>query len=255
MNYLIKIDRYCTMKRKHKEKHVQTKKVQRITFSVILTLTLLNIHSSAHAYRPFITEDAGTASSGENKFESGFIMKITDSHIQSTLSFMYGIGLGNAELLIETPYCTNDTSQSENEGIQSTIIGLKLKMLGEHLNSGIITLKSEFSNDANFYCLSIIASKDLSNAIIHTQTGWLYDTELNGIRSGCGIEMPLKTFFSITYEIQFFIIYSEETTVLAALGCIIRPFNNISIDIALGNSSNNSKYSPFITFGIAIILQ
>ncbi|MGB4270137.1 MAG: hypothetical protein WBK20_13295 [Spirochaetota bacterium] len=208
-------------------------------------------HQDAYSYRPFTTEDAGVAKLGEQKIEMGFIGSKQNVYWYNYISFLYGIGLGKSEILVETPYCFN----GQEKGLNGIILAAKINILGTDDDTGMLAAKAGYEFPDNCYGASAIATKKFGELVIHSQVGLKRNFGNTVVLFGLGFDYALLHQLSII--IYNFAEYDVDTMYHRIVTGIIFGINNeVALDIAAGycyaNNHNNYK-EYFSVAGISFV--
>ena len=159
---------------------------------------LLALGSSAPAYRPFGTEDAGGAGRGVFQTELSWdYLKWSDDKLERNLLLVPIYGLtDNLELSLEVPYLIHQpASGASYHGVGDINLVLKDLVISESERSPALTVKSVFkmeSGDFNLglgsgdkdYSLFAVATKTAGKFVFHGQIGysWLGKGKISSLR-------------------------------------------------------------------------
>ncbi|MCX8123062.1 MAG: hypothetical protein N3F66_02735 [Spirochaetes bacterium] len=224
---------------------------------LFLYLTIFVFFNHAlYAYRPFATEDAGVAHLGENKIELGYeAAGIHANSIDSNnFAFLVGIGLGKAELMIESPYCINSNEEGEDKGLQDVGIAGKIRVAGKD-DAGVV-LKTEYMYRSDMYSLSTAVSYSFGLGLVHIQAGWMSNFDNDGFFGGLGFDFSVIKGFNII--IDFFSEYFNKATYYQALGGVIIPLiDRVAFDAAMGccwMDRWSNERNVIATAGLSVIM-
>ncbi len=220
-----------------------------------LIIIILFLQSTVYAYRPFATEDAGVAVLGENKVELGYEGVGISMHsiARNSFAFLIGIGLGNAEIMFETPYCAGSTSEDEDKGLQDFVIAAKLRVAGK--DDAGIALKTEYSYGSDLYGLSAVFTHSFNWVVLHAQCGWISNYSSDGFICGLGLDLPLFNGFTVIID-NFLEHLADEYCYQILGGGILSVNEQISIDAAFGLLwvyQRNNKREYVTTAGCSLI--
>jgi len=189
----------------------------------------LFLQITVYAYRPFMTEDAGVAQLGEQKIELGLIGNRQNEYWYNYISFLYGIGLGLAEIQVETPYCI----RGESQGLENVILSAKMHILGIDEETGMLSTKVGYEFPDDCYGVSAVVTKKLSKYLIHWQLGLKKHYGDTIALLGLGIDYQLLPYFSIILdnftEYEFDAFYHR-----VMVGLIYSINDLITVDVATG---------------------
>ncbi|MCX8125467.1 MAG: hypothetical protein N3F66_15065 [Spirochaetes bacterium] len=224
---------------------------------LFLYLTIFVFFNHAlYAYRPFATEDAGVAQLGENKIELGYEAAgiHTNSIDSNNFAFLIGIGLGKAELMIESPYCIKSNEEGKDKGLQDVGIAAKIRVAGK--DDAGVALKTEYTYRSDMYSLSTAVSYSFGWVLLHLQAGWMSNFKTDGFFGGLGFDFQVLDTASLV--IDSFTEHIQTMTCYQILaGGTISIGENKFIDAAIGYSWVNSfnKVNDLIaTVGCSFIL-
>ena len=222
-----------------------------MAIKIIFFVLFLLLQTVVYAYRPFMTEDAGVAQLGEQKIELGLIGNRQNENWYNYISFLYGIGLGLAEIQVETPYC----ARGESQGLENVILSAKIHILGIDEETGMLSAKVGYEFPDDCYGVSAVVTKKLSKYLMHWQLGLKKHYGDTIALLGLGIDYQLLPYFSIILdnftEYEFDAFYHR-----VMVGLIYSINDLISVDVATGYcySNNNNNYKEFfIVAGISTV--
>ncbi len=216
---------------------------------IVYIMLFLLYHIDAHAYRPFTTEDAGVGETGEHKIEIGFLSNKQNKYWYNYISFLYGIGLGKAEMIVETPYCIDNQSR----GLEGIVLAAKINVLGVNEEAGILTTKVCYEFPDDYFGVSAIATKKYNRLAIHSQIGLELHFKDNVTLFGLGFDYTLLPHFSIILdnfvECNYDIMYYKITS-----GIIYNINTTTTLDIATGCCYAKNNYREFFSLaGISMV--
>jgi hypothetical protein len=196
---------------------------------IMYIVLFLFLQITVYAYRPFMTEDAGVAQLGEQKIELGLIGNRQNEYWYNYISFLYGIGLGLAEIQVETPYCI----RGESQGLENVILSAKMHILGIDEETGMLSTKVGYEFPDDCYGVSAVVTKKLSKYLIHWQLGLKKHYGDTIALLGLGIDYQLLPYFSIILdnftEYEFDAFYHR-----VMVGLIYSINDLITVDVATG---------------------
>ncbi|MGQ9842523.1 MAG: hypothetical protein ACUVRK_03070 [Spirochaetota bacterium] len=196
---------------------------------IVFFAVLLLIQTAVYAYRPFMTEDAGIAQLGDQKVELGLIENRQASYWYNYISFLYGIGLGRAEIQVETPYCT----RGESQGLENVILGVKINVLGIDEETGLISIKVGYEFPDDCYGVSAVVTKKRMRYLIHWQVGLKRHYGDTIALFGLGIDYQFLQYFNIILD--NFAEYEFNTFYHRIMLGLIHTINHAStVDMAVG---------------------
>lgn len=216
----------------------------------ILVFVIFIAPSHVYPYRPFITEDACVSGLGEQKVEMGFMGNKQNEYWYNNISFLYGIGLGKAEILVETPYCIND----EARGLEGINLAAKINVL-EVDDTLMLAAKAGYEFPDNCYGASAIATKKIGILAMHFQIG--LKRNFNDTIGLFGLGFDYTLLQNLSAIVDNFTEYDGDALYHRVLTGVIYSINNmLSLDIAAGycNANNHNDYTEyFIVAGISFI--
>lgn len=217
-----------------------------------IVIQLMLTASAVYAYRPFATEDAGVAPLGENKIEVGLAGNKHTDNVSNFITLMFGIGLGKAELLVETPYCL----YGENRGLESLVLAAKLKLFSDTLEKNSFALKIGYEMPDDYFYMSAVTSVEIGIAKVHVQIGSISNFSKEGGMGGVGADVEVFTGFNMIIDnfAEYIngILYHKIIT-----GMIWRVNDALFLDIAVGychNYSNNNYKELLGIAGVSLVL-
>lgn len=217
----------------------------------LLVFVIFLFPADVYSYRPFITEDAGVSGLGEQKVEMGFVGSRQNEYWYNYISLLYGIGLGKAEILVETPYCMND----EARGLEGIILAAKINVF-EVDDTLMLGAKAGYEFPDDCYGVSVIATKKIGILVMHSQIGLKRAFNDTVGLFGLGFEYQLLQHLSVI--IDNFTENDGDTLYHRVLTGVIYSFNSeIALDVATGYcyANNHNNYREYFTVaGISFIL-
>lgn len=142
---------------------------------------------------------------------------------------MYGIGLGMAEIQVETPYCT----RGESQGLGNVILGVKIKVLGIDEETGLMSLKVGYEFPDDCYGVSAVVTKKLMRYLIHWQVGLKRHYGDTIALFGLGIDYQFLQYLNIILD--NFAEYEFNTFYHRIMLGLIHTINHaVTVDMTLG---------------------